>query len=177
MMQVLNSFIFYSLIFACFISYSPAFVYFFYFCMCASMYVYIYLAVPLLPWFSWDLSIKKTINFALRMYARMCVYMYTYESVCASLYKCIFIFRYVSGFLRWYLFLLVQTSGWGTQVYSYDSDIYIYKITTVMTISVYLTFINGFKIIWKHLPQKYNKENTFCYWLYNRGVFDLTFNF
>ena len=81
------------------------------------------------------------------MYARMCVYMYTYESVCASLYKCIFIFRYVSGFLRWYLFLLVQTSGWGTQVYSYDSDIYIYKITTVMTISVYLTFINGFKII------------------------------
>ena len=113
MMQVLNSFIFYSLIFACFISYSPAFVYFFYFCMCASMYVYVYLAVPLLPWFSWDLSIKKTINFALRMYARMCVYMYTYESVCASLYKCIFIFRYVSGFLRWYLFLLVQTSGWG----------------------------------------------------------------
>ena len=42
-----------------------------------------------------------------------------------------------------------------TRVYSCKCHTFVDEITTVMTTFVYLKYINGFKIIWKYLPQKY----------------------
>ena len=50
------------------------------------------------------------------------------------------------------------------------------KTNNVVTTCVYKKFISGLKIIGKRLPQKYNKENVFCYWLF-KEVRDLTFEF
>lgn len=94
MMQVLNSFIFYSLIFACFISYSPVFLYFFCFCMCASIYVYIYLAVPLLPWFSWNLSIKRPL-ILLCVCMHVCVYICMHIRVCVPPYINVYLYLHM----------------------------------------------------------------------------------
>ena len=40
-----------------------------------------------------------------------------------------------------------QTFGKGTQVYSYECSIFAVKIATLVTTSVYIKYISGFKII------------------------------
>ena len=56
------------------------------------------------------------------------------------------------------------------------SHIFVNKIATVGTNSVHIKDNSGFKIIWKSLPPKYNKESIFYYWLF-KAVSDLTFDF
>ena len=46
-----------------------------------------------------------------------------------------------------------------------------------MTASVYKMYIiRGFKVTRKYFPQKHDKKNIFCYWLFEE-VCDLTFDF
>ena len=82
----------------------------------------------------------------------------------------------VSRFPDGYLFMRGKTSGRGIQVYAYKCHIFVDKITTVMTTSVNIKYISWFKLIWKYLRQKFNKENIF-YYLLSKEVCDLIFEF
>ena len=73
--------------------------------------------------------------------------------MCVSLSKNIFIIIHVSGFPRWRIVMRGQTFGRGAQVYLYKCYIFIDKITTVMTASVYIKYISEFKIIRNSLSQ------------------------
>ena len=60
-------------------------------------------------------------------------------------------------------------------MYSNKFHIIVDKIATVVTTSLYIKFISGFKIIWQCLLE-YSQENIFYYWSV-KGVCDLMFDF
>ena len=57
---------------------------------------------------------------------------------CVSLYEYRFSFIDVSAFPNWYMVVRGQISGSRTQFYSYKCHIFVDKITTVVTTSVYI---------------------------------------
>ena len=50
-----------------------------------------------------------------------------------------------------------QTSGGGrARIYSCKRHMFVHKIVTYVTVSVYIKKIGEFEIFWKYLPQKFN---------------------
>ena len=110
------------------------------------------------------------------MYVCVCIYVWFYEclSLYINIYLCLYMYQEFPK--NWYKVMRGQTSGRGKQGFSYKCYIFLHGIATVATNSVYVKYMNGFKVIWKYLFQKYNKEYIFCYSLL-KGICNLIFDF
>ena len=62
--------------------------------------------------------------FNLHIFASMCAYTYAYVSVRVSIYNCIFIFKYIPGFLSWYI-IMWEKSLVGEQTFTHLRVIYL----------------------------------------------------
>ena len=131
-------------------------------------YIYIYIYIHI------NIYIYIYLYIIYIIYIILCIYNIYY--IYNIIYIYIYILTCVSGFPSWYILISWQTSGRGTQLISHKSHVFVDQIATAVTTSVYIKYISRFKIIWRYLSQKYNKENIFFYWLF-KGVCDLRFDF
>ena len=64
--------------------------------------------------------------------------------------------KYLLGLSTWWQGFPVRYIV-GTKVNSRKDNIFAYKIITVATLCIYMKYVIGLEMIWKHFPQKSSK--------------------